>query len=516
MLRYYLYVLSLVPWGFALGVTTPERRVFCYLMIGNLLALVILVDASGKVRRRWLRKRVGPHLEPLWQRYGKHRPLSHFSNWQEGLSWLGRRCLDGLIVWFAFLPGAVYVPVGIGLAPGLYLLGGLLLGAWLWAQWKRGLPKLLQLDPVMVGLLPLHLCGVALWLHYAGSSASACAKISKTPHVQALVSRQDLETAEAIEETFPYDVRSDGNLLFYSLKQRRSGFIPLLAAPEPPNDGLGVLDRRTGFRRELLLPIESYRGGVYPQRLTVNPSRGEVYAVALDLYGKHHLLVARYSQDLSIWEVAGRIDLAYEPIRTYLTDANTLLVLGYEGRASRYELRNGEELAHYLWGDRGRPGVLDTLVPDATGEGYYASVVSSKFHRLRASDFEVMQSVEIGVPTIGLDYDQERNLVYAAGTFTREILVLDGDTLEVLRRRFTGTTVREILYDRERDCIYALGYIGGELDIYDAATLRHQQRVRLGRVARGLHLQRKTGRLFAATSCGIFEVFVDGMLEEGR
>lgn len=507
MTRYFVYLALLVPWAFAMGVTFPDRRLFSYTVLG-LMALLLagVMTMRGRVMT-WLEDHHATTLERLHGRVAEVVPAGE--NWREGVAMVGRLFLDALFTFIIVVPAASYVPIGYGLAPGLYRLALLWAIFWLGLQFVFGrrFPHALRLDVPLMVLIPLSLCGPALLKHYIGSRPAACSAIVTSERLRPIITRDQLEASTVVQNTFPYDVKTDGNLIFYSLKQRRSGFVPLPWEQNIANDGIGVLDRRQGFDEELIIPLIGESTATYPQRIAVNPGRQEIYTVVLDLDGDHFIHIAAYTRDLSRFEEVRRLPLEFEPIRPYVeADGNVLLVLGYEGEAARYDTRTWEPLEHYSWGQRGFMGVLDTLVLDASGEAFYASVVSNRFHRLDRETFEVLQSVNVGVPTIGLDYDRQTNLVYAAGTLTREILVLDGDTLDVRERLYTGTTARELFLDDATRELWVLGYIDGELDIFDLETHESTDRVMVGKVARGLHLQEATGRVYVTSSCGVFEV----------
>lgn len=495
--RTLFYCALLFPVAFYLNLTFLERRLAFYSMLST-LALVL----AGI----WVGDRVAAKKVP---RYAGWRAAR-----EAAIMRLHRRGVLGAITILA-LPGLSYAPIGYGLYPDFFRGIALVLGVWVLAAlvWKTRLPDALKPDLPLLVLIPA-LAGIgSMGVNAYGSTDATCEQIEASPFVRPIITRKMIVDRPEIEDAFPYDVKSDpaADRLFFTLKQRRSGFLKLPWKPDIPNDAIGVTSFTSpDFASATLIPISSDSTGTYPQRITVDASRGRIYVVVLDVDGDHAVHVLDYRDGLS--DVA-QIHPGYEPIRVYLDEGrNRLLILNYEGAVGVYDRDTFEQTLYRKVSRALFMGLIDTFVHHAERRVYYASSVSGEFLMLSEEFLAPLIERNIKIPTIGLDYDPVTDRVYAAGTLTREIAVLNGETLELEKTIPTGTTVRELYLDLRRRLIITAGYTDGRLDLIDLDDHDTRSSVELGRLTRSIHLDPGTGRVFAASGCGLFEVLVDRML----
>ncbi len=500
--RLAFYTLLMLPIAYVMGITFAERRIIYYVAMATILAPVFF----GFFLHELLRKK--------WPRY------QHFVVRQSLFIRKILPALTKIVLWLiVIVPTIILVPIGVGLTPWPFVaLAAAALALGVLQAWRRAdYPQWARIDLLFVAIVAVYLALVAMVFTFLGTSSATCAEIAAGPYLRPLIVAADIERTENLAACFPYDVKSDpaADLLFFTLKQKRSGFLKAFFGQHVANDAIGAMSfSAPDFSRAQLVRIQGQSTGRYPQRITVNPEREEIYVVVLDINGNHAIRIISYADGAFRQQHAVPID--FEPIRTYFNNQlNQLIVLGYEGFVGKYDLQTYRKIFGKRIDGLGFIGMLDTLVPDRYGHRYYASVVSSYFLLLDAGDFGILKKRDVGVPTIGLDYDEKRNRIYTAATFTREILVLDGDTLALLDRIPTGTTVRELYLDRTRDLIVTAGYADGTLDFYDAGSYRRRGRLFVGKLARGIHVERQTGRVFVTSSCGLFEADVDGLLVAG-
>jgi hypothetical protein len=498
--RLALYSALTLPAAYVMGITFADRRIVYYVIIAMFLAPVFVGYLLHETfRKKWPRYQHFLVRRGWWLR--KVTPV------------LGRIALYVIL----FLPMAILVPIGVGLTPWPFAGLAAVLLAGLVAQFTFGsdYPRVLRLDLILVMIIGVYAAVGAMAFSFLGTPAQVCDQVALGPFLKPVVTRHDIAADPKIDSCFPYDVKSDedDDKLFFTLKQARSGFIKLPGGQRIANDGIGATSLSDpNFQNAAMIYIQGASTGRYPQRITVNPERREIYVVVLDINGRHSIWIVGYENAFQVRHV---LAVDFEPIRAYFNTAtNRLIVLGYEGDVGMYDLDNWDKRMGKRLTDLGFIGMLDTLAPDRYGARYFASVVSRNFLILDSSDLSILHKREIGVPTIGLDYDARRNLVYAAGTLTREIVVLNGDNLEVVDRIPTGTTVRELYLDRTRGLIVTAGYSDGLLDFYDQETRVRRGRIFVGKLARGIHVT-GTGRVFVTSSCGLFEVDVDGLLKSG-
>ncbi len=494
--RLAIYAALTFPLAYIMGITFLERRLDSYRWVASVFGVLI---AAG----------IGDRLAL--------RQIVSYRKWRSAL--LAKRPrAPYAIVLAAFaavilVPTIVLIPIGAGIFPVAYSLFALWLATIALAQRRlaRHWPRAPRID-LVAAILAFNYAGVAtMAVAYVGSLDSACVNVAASPFLSPVATRQQIDARDDVGSCFAYDVKTDAsaNRLFFTLKQRRSGLVKKLWDLERADDAIGVLDLDgSRFEDARLIPVAGDSTGSYPQRITVNPDRREIYVVVLDIDGHHTVRVIGYDGDFA--EIAV-IDLEFEPIRVYF-DASRLIVLGYEGVVGIFDIATHARLELRDLGDLGFLGTLDTLAHRPDRNLYYASVVSRQFVTLDDRAFDVTARSIVGVPTIGLDYDQTTNRVWAAATLTREVLVLDGDSLAVLDRIDADATVRELAIDRARRLVVAAGYVDGHLLFIDLDTHCVVARLFIGRLARSVHIEPGSGRLFVTSSCGIFEVRVDKLL----
>lgn len=495
--RLAIYAALSFPLAYIMGITFLERRLASYRLLAWIFGSLAAVWAFDRVATtRWPAYRA--RREAIRARTSRAAHVVVFLAFAAGL----------------LVPSIVLIPIGAGIFPLAYaaLTVALALAVYAQRRFARRWPPTLRLDAIAV-VLALNYTGVAtMAVAYIGSLGTTCTDVAASPYLIPLATRAEIASRDDIGSCFPYDVKTDAaaDRIFFTLKQRRSGLVKKVAERDRADDAIGAMSlANPDVRNASLIPVVGATTGSYPQRITVNPGRREIYVVVLDIDGHHSIRVIGYDGEFAPTDV---IALDFEPIRVYF-DESRLIVVGYEGVVGVYDIATHARLAIHDLGDLGFLGTLDTLVHRPDRHLYYASVVSRRFLALDDQTFTVTANAQVGVPTIGLDYDVRTNRVFAAATLTREVLVLDGDTLRVVDRIPVHATVRELAIDRVRRLVVTAGYIDGDLIFIDPDTHRVVARLFLGRLARSVHIQTNDGRLFVTSSCGIFEVRVNALLE---
>jgi len=501
LLRLIIYTILLFPIGYIMGGTYLSRRIRAYTGILILLGFFVLL-----LGLHWL-------LKKKWRWYRRFVRRGH-----PKLDLVGRALRAVFFIAILFTPTTVLGPIGAGLSPGIFAFLGLAVIAALIVQrrYKSRYPKLLRLDVPLILILFNYAFIISFGLHQVGSLDSTCDRINSSEFLVPIVTRGDIESSNVIEKSYPYGIKTDpdAGLLFYTMKQRRQGFIKVPGSLKKANDAICVTDLESpSFGESRVIPIKGESTGTYAQRIAVNPDRREIYVVVLDIDGNHTVKTVSYRDG---FEITHSFYPGFEPIRVYYDrDANEMIVLGVEGNVGTFDLDTYEQRINRRLDGVGFIGMIDTFVPNRDKTAYYAGVVSPYFLLVDAHSFDTIIQKKLNEPTIGLDYDPETNQVYAAAPLTRSILVLDGDTLDLKKRIKTGTTVRELYIDRNRDLIVAAEYTDGQISFYDLKTHELRARIYIGKLARTIHIEQRSGRVFAASSCGLYEILVDRLLAEG-
>jgi len=496
-----LYTLLMLPLAYVMGITSLSRRILYYKAVVTIFAPLIGLFVLDRLFVR------------IWPFY-KRATLPYRHKLAGVLGVVANVLLTATLLF----PMAIVGLIGFGLSPIPFVVLAVVLFVALILQFalKARYPKPLRLDIPMIQLFFIY-TALAVWAHhYLGSTDAACEQVVSSRYLAPIVTREDIARAPGIESCYPYDVKSDpsADMLFFTLKQKRAGFVKIVGPQRVANDAICATSLSSPrLDSSMIIPIVGESTGAYPQRITVNPDRKEIYVVVLDIDGNHSVKVVSYDGE---WRVVRSIALDYEPIRVYIDrDRARLIILDYEGGVGVYDLETYEQRFFRKLDSIGFFGMIDTIVANRDRSAYYTSVVSQNFLLLDAETFDTLFVRRLGVPTIGLDYDEAANRVYVAGTFSREILVLDGDTLEMVDRIRTGITARELYLHRKRRLIITAGYADGHLDIYDLDGYRRLARLFVGKLARGLHIEQSSGRVFVTSSCGLFEVRLDRLLSGG-
>lgn len=497
--RLVVYAILCLPIAYALGITFLARRTQNYKIVfytfGAVVALFVL---------NWLFGLLFPFYRRIVQ--------PHVTKFEKVM----RKIITTLLLIGLICITPIFTLIALGILPEFFLALFVVLPIIiaLSKMFKDKLPAAFRLDIFGFLLILIYTSFLVIGLTRFGSTDKTCKKVASNPYLIPIVTREDIAKSPNIENCFPYDIKSDpdADLLFFTLKERRSGFIKTLGRLKIPQDAICVTSLSSPrFESSKMIPIVGESTATYPQRITVNPQRKEIYVVVLDINGNHSVKVVSYDNE---WRIKKSWKLDYEPIRVYPSEkGDELIVLGYEDCIGVYDIETFER--HFFKGCESMKNFIvlrDTLFYNPSLKGYYASAIFRKFEVLDEKTFKPIIKSDVIVPTIGLDYHEKLNRVYTAATLTREIIVLNGITLDTLDRIWTGITVRELYIDRKRDAVVTAGYADGYLDFYDVHTHQRLARIFVGKLARGIHIEQKSGRIFVASSCGLFEVKTEKLL----
>lgn len=496
--RLAVYGIFCLPIAYSMGITFLSQRVTNYRVVFYAFGLLFVAAFFN-----WLFSRTFS----LYRRVFQPRISKEINGLKNVITALM------LVALLAVTPLLSLIAIGIFPLPFIVLTMALPVYLTLQSAFKEKWPAIFRLDIFVILLIYIYTSLIVVGITRFGSTDKTCKNVTSSPFLIPIVTREDIANTPTIANCFPYDIKSDpeADMLFFTLKERRSGFIKTLRPLQVPNDAI-CATRLSSPRLDpsLMIPIVGKSTATYPQRITVNPEKKEIYVVVLDIDGQHSVKVVSYDNE---WRIKHSIALDFEPIRVYVDkNKNRLIILGYAGFLETYDAKTYDELSFKKREGWGFIVLRDTLVHNDALKAYYASAVFQRFALLDDSNFETVLKSPLLAPTIGLDYHKESNRVYTAGTMTHEIIVLDGTTLEVIDRIWTGTTVRELYIDHTRDMIVTAGYADGYLDFYNIKTHKLRARTFVGKLARGIHIEQKSGRVFVASSCGLFEVRIDKLL----
>ncbi len=344
-----------------------------------------------------------------------------------------------------------------------------------------------------------------------GPGPDTCAGIVADGGARLLLARygddEDLRSAE------PYDVLplpgSDEVLASFKRTDRLGGFFELV-------------DLRTPDRHlRLPTPRAGLGGGtaLWPERLERDPATGRIWAqmIGAAAHAMWELDIARSGQDSSI-AVRRRLPIPWEPGNPGIDAARNRLVLTYvPNRHGDNPLVEAFDLPSLAPVQRtGRTGsgpeMADYIALDPDSGLYYVPVFvdSGRFNlvEIDGQTGAVLRRKETFHPTVGIAADHRAMRIYATNVTAGTLDVYDMATLERVQRVPAGVFPRDLVFDRDRGLLYVGGYADGAVWTFDVSRQRVEPlgHVQVGSLLRGVGLDESTGRVFAASACGVFEV----------
>lgn len=135
---------------------------------------------------------------------------------------------------------------------------------------------------------------------------------------------------------------------------------------------------------------------------------------------------------------------------------------------------------------------------------YVSSWIGGQVFQIDVRTMKVMRSRRVGVSTMGLFVDEQKNIVFVALPFTGTIAVIDGDTLEVIRKYKAGFGVRDITYIKNFKLLMAGNYFSRSVDFISLSRGKIRS-FYTGPMVRGVYYDPRTHHAYAMGRCGIFK-----------
>ncbi|MCO4773246.1 MAG: hypothetical protein KDA24_24645 [Deltaproteobacteria bacterium] len=412
----------------------------------------------------------------------------------------------------------IYVTVHAGLRPGTFaltvvLLFALVVGTRLSAGPLARLPRL----PVSVAAWLLFYAGfLQTAVFKLGPGEAQCASIVENTTARVLLSRH-AEGGEYLE-VYPYDAvpLPGGDVVLASFKRidKRGGFVEVMdpAAPETR--------ARTRVQRE------GTGGPLWPERIVTDPTSGRALVQVIGV-GAHGMweLVPDAANSLAPVTVGRRIPLQYEPGNPAVDAERRTLAVTYvpnrEGGNPLVEVFDLDTLAPRgnTGGATSRMMQMADFVETDRGTGFHYA--PTLFDFVRFGVVEVRPDLALGRhretfhPVIGLAADPSTRRLFLTNPLAGVMEVLDLETLEVVQTLDVGTFPRDVAHDPGRNRLYVANYGDGSVVTFstEGGRLEELARADVGWLLRGLGVDEGSGRVVAASGCGVFEVAgVDGAL----
>jgi len=356
----------------------------------------------------------------------------------------------------------------------------------------------------VLGLYGFWLTGCASLAFFhafkAGPPDTVCERVGRTPGVVPLYGIGRIREAEGLSGSMPYDLAADvgEGALFVSLKR---------------TDGLrGAVARvdLSGRDPVSMIPVDEKTPGVrlFPERMAVDPVRKEVYTLLLGS-PRHMLHVASYGG--GGWVEERVLPLEGEPNHIFLDRERGILVVLFAGSGTdglaAFRTGTWEEVRR-IGSDRITGCAQFAALDRPHGRFYFTNIGFSPLHEADDALEGILRKKSLALPLVGIAVRQEPHVLYVSSPVSRDVKIADPESLAYVGAIPTGGGLAEIEIDEARGRLYVADY-GGSLSVYSLEDHRLLRRFFLGRMLRSITLDPATGRLFACSGCGVFEIVPD-------
>jgi hypothetical protein len=368
--------------------------------------------------------------------------------------------------------------------------------------WRRPL-----LAPALALWCFFYACTGILWSFKAGPGADDCAGVVLDGGARVLLDRF-AEGGDYLDVQ-PYDVLPipGRDLVLTSFKRidREPGFLEAMALTGP------------GERARLETRRAAGGAVLWPERMEYDPARG---AVITQLLGTEDYAIwdVRVSGSPPALSVAGELPIRWEPGNPALDLVRRRMVLSYvPNRQADNPLVEVFDLDSMTsLGSFSRPGGRLEMADFAAIHGrdgrYYVPAwydsVRFVLVELEGAAGRVIRQRETAFPSIGLALDEGGGRLFLTSSLAAAVHVLNLEDLATIQVLAAGRFPRDMVLDRQRGRLYVGGYADGVVDAFSVSGARVEPlyRVSVGPLLRGLGLDPRSGRVYAASGCGVFEV----------
>ena len=115
--------------------------------------------------------------------------------------------------------------------------------------------------------------------------------------------------------------------------------------------------------------------------------------------------------------------------------------------------------------------------------------------------------------TYGIAYNRRAHLLYVTDPFLGRVWIVSPRDLSLVGSFDATVGAKNIVYDHRRGLFYIGNYLNGHFYVYHGETTRLLGRVDTGKRYRRILVAPRSGRVFVATSRGVFEVDVDRLIQ---
>lgn len=329
------------------------------------------------------------------------------------------------------------------------------------------------------------------------TNPEACEKYASRPGVKLVFSLKDVEAVPELRGSFPYMAIPDtgGRTLFASFKpiSHQGGVLARIDLPAAPGQGTSV---------KILMAAGKGSGPAMVQAIAYDPGTYRLFAPVSDIADYRLLEIdcsaGRFDLIRAIPLPGEPGDIAVDPARHILHIAlkpHRLIGFSLPGLVKIYDME-----APVLGG-------IDFIAPDPRGEKVYVSTVGLHVAAVRPGRAGYVRRLMITSFGLAVSGGPAPRL-FAASPGLDTLYVLDPATLATEHTIHLGGGLRALCPDPARNLVYAASYASGMLHIIDSAASPPAlaSSVPLGKLLRKITIDPASEKVFATSSCGIFEI----------
>jgi len=333
-----------------------------------------------------------------------------------------------------------------------------------------------------------------------GPPDTVCEQVSRSPGVIPLYGIASIREAEGLSGSMPYDLAADpgAGVLFVSIKRTdglRGAIAKVDLSGKTPVSMLQIDEKMPGVR-------------LFPERMAVDPVKQEVYTLLLGS-PRHKLHAASYRN--GAWMQERVLPLEGEPNHIFLDREQGTLVVLFAGSdtdgLTAFRTETWEEIRR-IGSDRITGCSQFAALDRAHGRFYFTNIGFSPLYEADEALQGILRKNSLGLPLVGMAVRQEPHLLYVSSPMSRDVRIVDPESLAYVGAIRTNGGLAKIEIDEARGRLYVADY-GGNLSVYSLDEHRLLERLFLGRMLRSIHLDQDTGRIFACSGCGVFEIVTE-------
>ncbi len=337
-----------------------------------------------------------------------------------------------------------------------------------------------------------------------GPSEAACRSVIERTDARVLVDRYALTDDQ--RAALPYDVLplSDPDVVLASFKRIQSGTGGFLL----------TLDRTDPERRHLLRTLRE-DGPLWPERIVHEPVTGTtlVQILGVGAYAMWELEVNAGPET-----AAGRVvPLEWEPSNPGIDSTRGRAVLSYvPNRGGSNPLIDAIDLhemqiAEHHSSNPDAVQMSDWATVDPVSGSYWVAALqgplSFMITEIDGDSMQPTRRLDTYFPTVGMEIDRKQRRILATNVVGGDLAAIDLDTLAIRQTIPAGAFPLDVAIDRERGRLYVAGYGDGFVHRFSLGPeITALGKVEVGPLLRGVGIDPVSGRVAAASGCGIFEL----------